>query len=166
MDVSLALLLAFIFGFCALLGAVFSKILADEFKAWAPWLVARIIAFAAMQMPKDERERVREEWSAWVRDVPGDLGKIFAAIGFVWGAVRIAGSIFAYLRRFWRFAIENGVVIIAGFMGMAWGVGHALTGLSDTQIFSLILFAFGGLFGALFAHRKRSEFRKNRRRRQ
>lgn len=122
MDVTLAVLLAIILGILALLGAAISKILADEFKAWSPWLVARIIAIAAMQMPESERERVREEWFGWVQDIPGDLGKLLTATGFLWGAAKIGGisALFSTFIRTWRY-LDADVVLVAIFMVVLFG---------------------------------------------
>ncbi|MBY5879840.1 sugar transferase [Rhizobium leguminosarum] len=72
------------------LGSAFSKILADEFKAWRPNIVHRVIGIAASLLSDVDRDRYREEWSAHVEDVPGDLGKLFSAIGFLWAAARMS----------------------------------------------------------------------------
>src|SRR5262245_50918081 len=55
-----------------LLGAAFSKLLADEFKAWAPSLTSRILAVATRAMPPSRRARCAEEWEAHVSETPGD----------------------------------------------------------------------------------------------
>jgi exopolysaccharide production protein ExoY len=77
-------------GMLGIFGAVFSKLLADEFKAWAPSLVAKIIAVAVRKLPAAKRERFSEEWESHAREVPGDLGKIAAACGCLTAAWEIA----------------------------------------------------------------------------
>jgi hypothetical protein len=59
--------------FLALLGILVTAIsrqLADEFKAWTPWLIGHIIRRAVCQLPENERERFAEEWQSHVDD-PG-----------------------------------------------------------------------------------------------
>jgi Bacterial sugar transferase len=57
-------------------------LLTDECKAWAPWIVRWIIARAVRNSPEKMRERPAEEWSSYVGEVPGDIGKLIAALGF------------------------------------------------------------------------------------
>ncbi|TBA86287.1 sugar transferase [Rhizobium ruizarguesonis] len=83
-------LIAVIIIVCGVLGSAFSKILADEFKAWRPNIVRRMIGIAASLLSDADRDRYHEEWSAYVEDVPGDLGKLFSASGFVWAAARMS----------------------------------------------------------------------------
>ena len=77
-------------GMLGVFGAVFSKLLADEFKAWAPSLVAHIIAAAVRKLPAAKRERFSEEWKSHVNEVPGDISKIAAACGCLSAAWKIA----------------------------------------------------------------------------
>ena len=80
---------AIIIAFAGLLGAAFAKILADEFKAWCPAMLASIVALAVRILPQHERDRYSEEWSDYLAEVPGDLGKIVTAFGFVLAAGRM-----------------------------------------------------------------------------
>lgn len=73
----------------ALLVACSSRLLADEFKAWVPSLVDRIILFAVSRAPEHLRERLAEEWRGHVNDTPGDLGKLVAAFGFIWASGKL-----------------------------------------------------------------------------
>jgi hypothetical protein len=57
--------------------------LADEFKAWVPWLTRNLIQFAACILPETERARRIEEWASHLEEVPGEIGKIVVALGFV-----------------------------------------------------------------------------------
>ena len=84
------LLIAFILIIGGILGSAFAKILADEFKAWRPTVVHRLIGIAASLLSGDDRERYQEEWSAYVEEVPGDLGKLISAGGFVFAAMRMS----------------------------------------------------------------------------
>src|SRR5690349_15378191 len=64
------------------IGAACSRLLADETKAWLPWLTEWLIQRAVSRLPDNDRPRRDEEWRSHVNDTPGDLGKIFAAAGF------------------------------------------------------------------------------------
>jgi hypothetical protein len=70
-------------GILGVFGACCSKILADEFKAWVPFFVERIISIAVGRAPEHFRERLAEEWRAYVNDKPGDLGKLCAALDLI-----------------------------------------------------------------------------------
>ncbi|MGO7531689.1 sugar transferase [Rhizobium leguminosarum] len=90
-------LIAVIIIVSGVLGSAFSKILAEEFKAWRPNIVHRLVAVAASLLSDVDRDRYREEWSAHVEEVPGDLGKVFSAIGFLWAAARMSDRRFMAL---------------------------------------------------------------------
>lgn len=62
-------------------GTVVSRLLADEFKAWIPWIIQRIIRRAIARLMPDQRERFAEEWQGHVNEVPGDIGKLRVALG-------------------------------------------------------------------------------------
>jgi hypothetical protein len=53
-----------------------SRQLSDEMKAWAPWLIQRLVQRALHRLPVDDRERYAEEWPAQVAEIPGDIGKL------------------------------------------------------------------------------------------
>ena len=86
-------------GMLGVFGAVVSKLLADEFKAWAPSLVARILAAAVRKLPAAKRERFSEEWASHVNEVPGDIGKFVAACGCLTAAWKIADGPFGARKR-------------------------------------------------------------------
>ncbi len=67
-----------------------AKLSADEIKAWLPWLVQRIVALAAHILPEDQRERYGEEWSGHIGEIPGDIGRLLVAIGFVFAGLAIS----------------------------------------------------------------------------
>jgi hypothetical protein len=76
--------------FLAIIGVVFAvivsaagKLVADDFKAWIPWLTSRLINCAVAKLPEAQRARYAEEWRAHVNDVPGDLSKLFVALSLL-----------------------------------------------------------------------------------
>ncbi|MEH7904345.1 sugar transferase [Rhizobium laguerreae] len=91
------ILIALIVVVGGIFGSALSKILAEEFKAWRPNIVHRLVAVAASLLSDVDRDRYREEWSAYVEEIPGDLGKVFSAIGFVWAATRMSDRRFVAL---------------------------------------------------------------------
>ncbi len=66
-----------------------AKLSADEVKAWIPWLVRRIVALAVHILPEDQRERYGEEWLGHIGEIPGDIGRVVVAIGFVFAGLVI-----------------------------------------------------------------------------
>lgn len=62
---------------------------ADEFKAWTPSIVKRLIRHSSRRLPKSLRSRMEEEWSAHAADVPGEVGKLACALGFLFASYRI-----------------------------------------------------------------------------
>jgi division/cell wall cluster transcriptional repressor MraZ len=77
----------------AVLTSAIARLLADEFKAWSPKLTGFVVRFAVGRLPKQQRERYSEEWSAHINDIPGEVGKLCAATGFVWASWIRAESI-------------------------------------------------------------------------
>ncbi len=84
------LVIILLLGIITLLGSTLSKVLADEFKAWRPTLVFKVIALAAALMGEKDQERYQEEWSAYVDETPGDLSKLLCACEFVFAAFRMS----------------------------------------------------------------------------
>lgn len=68
---------------------IIAKLAADEAKAWCPWLVKRLITFAASRLPESQRVRCAEEWLSHANDIPGDIGKLLHAIGIVTAAYKM-----------------------------------------------------------------------------
>lgn len=66
-----------------IVGAALSQLLADEFEAWAPHIANKLIRLAVSRLPERNRERMREEWHSHLDEIPGQIGKIVAAIGFL-----------------------------------------------------------------------------------
>jgi hypothetical protein len=89
----MAVIWAIILGMIGVLGAALSRQMADEFRAWSPWLVQRVVRYAVSVLPECERDRMLEEWERHVQDTPGDLSKFVVSIGFMFAARRIRSDI-------------------------------------------------------------------------
>jgi exopolysaccharide production protein ExoY len=101
----------------ALIGAAFSKILADEFKAWRPSIVSSILAVAVKALPPSRRDRSAEEWTSHLDESPGDLSKVILACGFVYAAWKIATEPFGLRKRAFDVAIAlSALVLLAPVM--------------------------------------------------
>jgi hypothetical protein len=73
----------------ALLIAAGGKLLADEAKEWLNWLPAKLIRWAAKQFPLETQPRIQEEWLAHCNDLPGNLSKVWHAIGCASTSVKL-----------------------------------------------------------------------------
>jgi hypothetical protein len=88
----MALIAGIGFFLMSVLVAVFSKLLAEEIGAWSPSVIRSLIKLAVARLPKNKRERFEEEWQSHVNDVPGHLGKLLVAVGFLKAAYKVALS--------------------------------------------------------------------------
>src|SRR5579864_8528161 len=70
--------------------AALSRQIADEFKAWTPWIVERLLSRAISQLPRSRRRRFEEEWRSHVNEVPGQIGKVVVALGFLSAARKMS----------------------------------------------------------------------------
>lgn len=75
------------------LGTVFSRLLTDEFKAWIPGIIRVVIRRAVVQLPSAQQERFEEEWQSHVNEVPGDIGKLIVAVGFLMAACKMTSGL-------------------------------------------------------------------------
>jgi hypothetical protein len=66
-----------------ILATAVSRQLADEFKAWTPRLIKYFIQRAVRQLPESQRKRFTEEWQSHVDEIPGEVGKLIVAFGFL-----------------------------------------------------------------------------------
>jgi hypothetical protein len=73
----------------SVVAAALSRVLSDECKAWMPSLAKWLIRRAVAWLPEDQRERYAEEWLSHINEIPGDISKIVAAMGFIWAAKRM-----------------------------------------------------------------------------
>jgi hypothetical protein len=85
----MAVIMAVVLFLVGTLGTAVSRLLTDEFKAWIPWIIQRVIRRAVVRLPASQRERFEEEWQSHVNEVPGDVGKLTVALGFLTAARRI-----------------------------------------------------------------------------
>jgi hypothetical protein len=74
----------------SLLTAVLTKIAAEEVEAWSPFIIRRLIKLAVSWLPENKRERFDEEWRSHVNEVPGRVGKVLSAAGFLLAAHNMA----------------------------------------------------------------------------
>lgn len=86
----MAVLIAVAVYLLGILGKAISSQLSSEFKAWSPSLVRWILCRASARFPKPQQSRFSEEWSNHCSEVPGEIGKIFFALGCLIAAYRIA----------------------------------------------------------------------------
>jgi hypothetical protein len=87
------LLIGVVLAVLGIIGAVISRQLADEFKAWTPWLIGRLVKRAVRKLPEGQRDRFEEEWLSYLDETPGEVGKIAAALGFLLAARRMSSPI-------------------------------------------------------------------------
>ncbi len=72
------------------LTAALSKILVGEIGAWCPRIVRNLIKLAVARLPENQQDRFDEEWQSHVNEVPGTVGKLLAAAGFLLAAHNLA----------------------------------------------------------------------------
>jgi lipopolysaccharide/colanic/teichoic acid biosynthesis glycosyltransferase len=89
--IGLSIFLAVLLG--GVLRMVLSRQLADEFKAWTPWVVEGFVKHAVSRLPEDQRKRFGEEWRSHVNAVPGEIGKFIVAFGFLMAARKISAML-------------------------------------------------------------------------
>ncbi|MGC2220946.1 MAG: hypothetical protein WA624_00515 [Methylocella sp.] len=73
----------FFFALFGIFATAVSRQLADEFKAWTPRLIKYFIQRAVRQLPESQRKRFSEEWQSHVDEIPGEVGKLIVAFGFL-----------------------------------------------------------------------------------
>jgi len=86
----MALIAAVGFFLLSVFAAALSRLLAEEFGAWTPSIIRSLIKIAVARLPEMKRERFTEEWQSHVNDVPGRIGKLLVAVGFLKAAHKIA----------------------------------------------------------------------------
>ena len=64
-------------------GAAFSRLFADEAKAWLPNITDRVVCRAVANLPFDRQERFAEEWRSDLSETPGNISKLWVALGFL-----------------------------------------------------------------------------------
>jgi len=81
----MAVLAGVLVGIGSIATATAARLLADEGRSWLPWLSRSVMGHAVATLPHQYRERMREEWARHLGDVPGEIGKLIVAVGFVMG---------------------------------------------------------------------------------
>jgi lipopolysaccharide/colanic/teichoic acid biosynthesis glycosyltransferase len=100
-----------------IVGIVASRLLADECKAWTPWLIDRLIKNAVRRLSLDQRDRYTEEWLSHVNEVPGQIGKVVVAFGFLKASWKMAPDLsqdlpFAAIKRMIDLCICTAALIL------------------------------------------------------
>lgn len=67
----------------ALLGPIVQQQLSDELKAWLPYLTNLALRKAISVLSKNHQERYAEEWQSHLDSLPGEMGKLVVALGFL-----------------------------------------------------------------------------------
>jgi hypothetical protein len=82
---------ALVFG-ASVFAAFLSQQFVDEFKAWTPWLIRKLISTATSRLPVHLRDRFLEEWQSHVNEVPGQIGKLVVAFGYLPASMRMSSG--------------------------------------------------------------------------
>jgi sugar transferase len=75
-------------GFGELLMIIMTRIIGEEVREWIRWLTKRVMLRAVSRLPA-EQQRFDEEWRSHLDEVPGDVGKLMTALGFLLAARRM-----------------------------------------------------------------------------
>lgn len=94
------LIIGFGLAVLGIIGAAISRQLTDECKAWTPWIVKRLIRRAVHKLSEEQQGRFEEEWLAYVDEIPGEIGKVVAALGFLRASHRMSSRVTASQRAF------------------------------------------------------------------
>jgi len=84
---------ALVLAFGGMITAMLTRFFGDELKAWMPWLTKRLLRIAIERLPEGQQERFSEEWASHIIEVPGELGKVAVALGFVSAAQEMASML-------------------------------------------------------------------------
>ena len=74
----------------AIVIAIVAPLISEDVKDWLSWIPGNLIRRAVSHLPEAERERLEEEWSSHVNDMPGALAKIYVAYGYLSAARSIS----------------------------------------------------------------------------
>jgi len=85
----MALITAIVLFLVGTLGTAISRLLTNESRAWTPRIIQLVIRRAIVRLHPAQRERFEEEWQGHVDEVPGEIGKLTVALGFLTAARRM-----------------------------------------------------------------------------
>jgi lipopolysaccharide/colanic/teichoic acid biosynthesis glycosyltransferase len=113
----MGLIVAICFAVLAILAATASRMIADDFKAWAPWIVRYLIRRAVRRLHKNQRERFAEEWSSHVNEIPGEIGKLLVAFGFLRASWKMTPDLgqdlpFAFFKRAFDLCLSAFAIVL------------------------------------------------------
>lgn len=97
----------------SVLAAALSRMIVSEVDAWSPSIIRYLVKLAAARLPMKHRGRYEEEWQGHVNEVPGVVGKLFAAAGFLLAANKMALTVQDYGAE--DFAETLGILTDSGF---------------------------------------------------
>ncbi len=86
----MALITGFGLFIVSVLIAALSRTVAEEIEAWNPLVIRGLIKLAVGRLPEGQRERFDEEWQSHVSEVPGKVGKLLVAAGFLFASHKMA----------------------------------------------------------------------------
>lgn len=76
----------------SLLSSLLSRVIGEELSAWVPRICGALVRYAVRRLPESQRRRFSEEWQSHINEVPGTIGKLFAAADFSRAAVSLGMS--------------------------------------------------------------------------
>lgn len=76
----------------AVLVAAAGNLFASELRSWSIWLTEKFVRDAVDRLPQESRERLDEEWHAFIDETPGQITKLVRAFGLLRGATRISSE--------------------------------------------------------------------------
>lgn len=97
--------------------AVLVKLAADEFKAWTPSIVCRLISLAVRLLPEGERARWQEEWHSHIADIPGEVSKVICALSLLVAARKMSAS---YSARSFNEVFRRGIDSCIAVVVLIW----------------------------------------------
>jgi hypothetical protein len=95
------------------LAACVGGLLADELRAWLPWMTEHLVRCAVRILPENQRERYAEEWRSYLVGFPGgQLSRLVAALDLIRAAYVISD-----LRLVEGFFVRLGSLILLILLG-------------------------------------------------
>jgi hypothetical protein len=73
----------------SIITATLSIVVANDITVWVPLIVEYLIRRAIKNLPREIQDRLDEEWHGHIAEIPGNLGKLCIAVGFVVASNRV-----------------------------------------------------------------------------